>query len=65
LHRADLEELHYITPINNIPSILLYGILLNRRADRLEHEKVAFQEVQERRENKRLPTGKRLHNYVM
>ena len=64
MHRADLEELHYITPINNIPSILRHGILSNRRADRLEHETVALQEVQERRENKRLPTGRWLHDYV-
>lgn len=64
MHRDDLEELHYITPINNIPSILRYGILSNRRADRLEHETVALQEVQERRENKRLPTDRWLHDYV-
>mgnify|MGYP000859446795 CR=1 FL=1 len=64
MHRDDLEELHYITPINNIPSIMRHGILSNKRADRLEHETVALWEVQERRENKRLPTGKWLHDYV-
>jgi len=64
VRREELEELHYITPINNIPSILRYGILSHKRADRLQHETVALQEVQERRENKRLPTGKWLHDYV-
>jgi len=64
LHRKDLEELHYITPINNIPSILQHGILSHKRAERITHETVALQEVQERRKDKRLPTGKWLHDYV-
>lgn len=64
LHRDDLEELHYITPINNIPSILQHGILSHKRADRMDHETVALQEVQDRRKDKRLPTGKWLHDYV-
>lgn len=62
MHRDDLEELHYITPINNIPSILQHGILSHKRADRMDHETVALQEVQDRRKDKRLPTGKRLHD---
>ena len=64
MHRKDLEELHYITPINNIPSILQHGILSHKRAERITHETVALQEVQERRKDKRLPTGKWLHDYV-
>ena len=57
MHRDDLEELHYITPINNIPSMLQHGILSHKRADRMDHETVALQEVQDRRKDKRLPTG--------
>ena len=64
MHRKDLEELHYITPINNIPSILQHGILSHKRAERITHETIALQEVQERRKDKRLPTGKWLHDYV-
>jgi len=64
LRRDQLEELHYITPINNIPSILQHGILSHKRAERIAHETVALQEVQERRKDKRLPTGKWLHDYV-
>ena len=64
MRRDELEELHYITPINNIPSILQYGILSHKRAERIAHETVALQEMQERRKDKRLPTGKWLHDYV-
>lgn len=64
MHREDIEELHYITPINNIPSILQHGILSHKRANRIEHKTVALQEIQERRKDRRLPTGKKLHDYV-
>lgn len=64
MHRDDLEEFHYITPINNIPSIIRHGILSHKRVDRMDHETVALQEVQDRRKDKRLPNGKWLHDYV-
>lgn len=64
MKREDLEELHYITPIANVPSILRYGILSNRRAARVRHSSVAMKEIQERRARKRVPGGLPLHEYV-
>ena len=65
MRREELDELHYITPIVNVSSILSRGILSHRFADKVPHESVAMQEVQDRRMNKIVPgTGKRLHDYA-
>lgn len=64
MERHELEELHYITPICNISSILQHGILSHSRAERVLHESVAMQEIQERRASKVVPGGRRLHDYV-
>lgn len=64
MQRADLSELQYITPLTNLASILEHGILCHRRARHFGHETVAKPEVQERRENKRVPGGRPLHDYA-
>lgn len=64
MNRSDIKELHYITPIANVPSIIEYGILSNRRASRLRHRSVAMPEIQERRRDKRIPNARPLHEYV-
>jgi ssDNA thymidine ADP-ribosyltransferase DarT-like protein len=63
---ADLTELHYITLIVNVPSILKLGILSNREVmrRRVKSESVALPGVQERRESKVIPGAKPLHEYV-
>ena len=53
-----------IAPIENVLSILEHGILSNRRAARLPHRSVAMQEIQERRQVKRISNGRLLHEYV-
>jgi hypothetical protein len=60
----DLPELHYITPIENLPSIFEHGILSHERADDIEHQSVAMDDVQERRAKVKVPGGRRLHEYV-
>jgi len=55
MNRADLRELHYITPIANLDSILQHGILSKRRAERMNPKSIAMEEVQEIRENKKVP----------
>jgi hypothetical protein len=60
----ELEELHYITAIENVPSVLKRGILSNRRAAKLPHRSVAMEEIQERRENVVIPGGRPLHEYA-
>jgi hypothetical protein len=66
MRREELDELHYITPIVNVASILSRGILSHQLADKVPHESVAMQEVQDRRTNKIVPgTGnRRLHDYA-
>ena len=64
MNRSDLPELHFITPIQNVTSIMRYGILCNKKAKRLTHASVAMLEIQDRRECKAIPGGKPLHDYV-
>ena len=65
MNREDLEELHYITLIANILSIRERGILSHNRAKKIPHDdSLAMQEIQERRKNKIVPGGNKLHDYV-
>lgn len=60
----DIQELHYITHIGNLPSICKYGILSHKQAGGLTHVSVASPDVQERRAKKIIPGGLPLHAYV-
>ena len=64
MDRAQLAELHYITAIENLPSILQHGVLSHLRAARLQHRSVAMAEIQDRRSRKRVPGGRALHEYA-
>lgn len=64
LNRTDVTELHYITAIANVPSILRHGILSHDLAERLAHDSVAMPEIQERRSNKQIPGARPLHEYA-
>jgi ssDNA thymidine ADP-ribosyltransferase DarT-like protein len=64
MKREELEELHYITPIANVPSILSGGILSHRGVEKIAHQSVAMEEVQDRRAKVVVPGGRRLHDYV-
>jgi hypothetical protein len=64
MRRDELPDLHYITPIENVPSILTHGILSHNRARRMAHKSVASIEVQERRRRIYVPGGRRLHDYA-
>ena len=59
-----ITEFQCIMPIGNIPSVLEHGILSHERAAALEHRSVAMPEVQERRDQKQVPGGLRLHQYA-
>lgn len=59
-----VAELHCIMPIANLSSVLAHGILSYERAARLRHESVAMQPVQDRRDQKQVPRGLRLHQYA-
>ena len=64
MKRADLHELHYITPIENLASIMRYGLLSKHQAKRIGHKSIAMEEIQEIRANKKVPGGRPLHEYV-
>ena len=64
LKRSELEELHYITPLGNIPSILKNGIVCHLIASKFSPESVAMQEIQAIRAHKDVPGGLALHQYA-
>jgi hypothetical protein len=64
VRRDELDELHYITPIENLPSIMQHGILSHRKAASLAHRSVAMTEIQKRRAAVVVPGGRRLHEYA-
>jgi len=65
MDRSDVKELHYITPIANVPSIMRRGILSHNLSMNVPHQSVAMQEIQGRRIDKVIPgTDKHLHDYA-
>jgi len=59
-----VAELHCIMPIANLASVMEHGILSYEGAARLRHASVAMQPVQDRRDQRRVPQGLRLHQYA-
>lgn len=59
-----MQELHYITPLGNLASILQHGIVSHNRAATLPHTSIADEGVQDRRTGKPVPGGMQLHDYV-
>lgn len=57
-------EFQCIMPMDNVPSVLEHGILSYEQAAKLAHHSVAMQPVQDRRDQKRVPGGLRLHQYA-
>jgi hypothetical protein len=64
LDRAQLIELHYITPTENLDSIMSRGILSHISAQKYGPVSVALQEIQAIRRKVRIPGGLRLHEYA-
>ena len=64
MNRDDLKEVHYITTISNVPSIMSNGILSHKRAKKINHNSVAMDEIQDRRKDKLVPGARPLHEYV-
>lgn len=59
-----VTELHCIMPIANIESVMAHGILSYERAAKLKHSSVAMQPVQDKRDQKQIPGGLKLHQYA-
>ena len=64
MRRDELHELHYITPIENLPSIMTQGVLSHRKAVSVAHASVAMADIQKRRAAVVVPGGRRLHEYA-
>jgi hypothetical protein len=63
MERHELTELHYLTPITNLPSITTRGILSHTGAAAFNPASLADEDIQNRR-LKRVPGGRPLHDYV-
>ncbi|MDE2342684.1 MAG: DUF4433 domain-containing protein [Betaproteobacteria bacterium] len=59
-----VTELHCIMPMTNIGTVMTHGILSHERAAKLAHRSVALQPVQDRRDQKQVPGGLKLHQYA-
>lgn len=57
VERGRVNELHYMTPIANLASIVHYGLLSHHRAAEVPHDSIADPSVQGNRVGKRVPTG--------
>lgn len=59
-----VTELQCIMPMGNIPSVLAHGILSHEVAAKLKHHSVAMQPIQDKRDQKTIHGGLRLHQYA-
>lgn len=64
MRRDDIRELHYMTAVANVPSIVRVGILSHEASEHIPHESIASEEVQARRATRTIPGGLRLHQYA-
>ena len=65
MNRCDVAELHFITYIENVPSILKKGILSHNISRNINFCDISESGVQERRAKKKIPgTNKSLHDYA-
>jgi hypothetical protein len=66
MNKADIKELHFITYIVNIPSILRLGIISRNKAvrDRVKFKDISDSEVQDRRKKKIPGISRELHDYA-
>jgi hypothetical protein len=59
-----VKELHCIMPIANMASVLKHGILSHNGCRRLVHCDISDSQVQDRRKDKEVPKGLKLHDYA-
>jgi hypothetical protein len=64
VQRDELRELHFITLVRNVPSILKVGILSHNAVTKIDHESIAMSEIQDRRAKVKVPGGRALHDYA-
>lgn len=60
-----VTEFQCIMPMANMSSVLRHGILSFEHAKKIEHESVALEEAQEKRDARQVPGGLMLHHYLL
>lgn len=51
-------------PVANLPSVMEKGILSYEKVAKIEHSSTALQPVQDKRDQKHVPGGLKLHQYA-
>jgi len=65
MNKSDVVELHFITYIENVPSIIKGGILSHNKSRNINFRDISESGVQKRRAKKKIPgTNKSLHDYA-
>ncbi len=59
-----ITEFHNIMPISNMTSVMQHGLLSHARASQLNHADISLAEIQDRRDTKSIPQGRKLHEYA-
>jgi len=60
----EVEQLFYLTHIDNLDSIMKKGILSHSKVQNMPHKRIDMFEIQERRRIKRVSGGEKLHDYA-
>lgn len=64
MQRSRVKELYYITPIENLPSIVKLGIVSHTKSNKLQCKSIADPVIQKRREKEVPGADKKLHDYA-
>jgi hypothetical protein len=64
MDKTKIREFHYITHVDNLPSIAIHGILSHNLASGVAHKDLSSTQVQGKRQNKKIPGGNLLHDYA-
>ncbi|MCD6230833.1 MAG: DUF4433 domain-containing protein [Dehalococcoidia bacterium] len=64
LKKYNIDQLHYIVHLRNMPSIFAQGILCHERVQNLDHYDFSNASVQRRRRRQVPKIGKEIHRYV-
>jgi hypothetical protein len=64
MEHHEVDFLYFITAQANVPSILAHGLLSHNRAKHVQVADISLASVQDIRATKRVPGGRRLHDYA-
>ncbi len=62
--KTEKKSVYNIQSIDNIPSVIQYGLLSFNHASKINHRSIAMSDVQNLRDNVIIPNGNSLHSYA-